>query len=80
MSSPAASAATRAVVRLVEPGNDVLCSHCSRQIKFAARTHPRQIIANIYENGSWVRVEHFHADCYGDAGEPFGPATDLPSA
>lgn len=73
------TAATRAVVRLVEPGNDALCCHCGRQIKFAARTHPRQVIANIYESGSWRRVEHFHQECYGDAGEPFGSATELPA-
>ncbi len=78
MSSVPGTASTRAVVRLIEPGNDVMCTHCGRPIKFAARIHPRQVIANIYENGTWQRIEHFHAECYGEAGEPFGPPAELP--
>ena len=68
---------TRAVVRGVEPGNDVRCVRCGKQIKFAARTHPRQVIANIYLEGAWNRVDHFHEECYLDAGEPYGPIDSL---
>jgi hypothetical protein len=78
MAEPGA-ATTRAVVRVVDPGNDVLCAHCGRQIKFAARTHPRQVIANVYEAGSWKRVDHYHEECYADAGEPYGQSADLPT-
>ena len=63
---------TRAVVRGVEPGNDVRCVRCGKQIKFTARTHPRQVIANVYLEGAWNRVDHFHEECYLDAGEPYG--------
>ncbi|MGH9172193.1 MAG: hypothetical protein ACRD0Z_15200 [Acidimicrobiales bacterium] len=77
MTNASGGAATRAVVRLVDPGSDALCCHCGRQVKFAARTHPRQVIANIYEEGSWRRVDHYHEECYLEAGEPFGPVGDL---
>jgi len=70
-------AATRAVVRLVEPGSDVMCIYCSRQVKFAAKVHPRQVIANVYENGVWKHIEHYHSECYDEAGEPFGHAIEL---
>jgi hypothetical protein len=70
---------TRAVIRLVEPGSDAVCSHCGRQVKFAAKVHPRQVIANVYESGVWKRIEHFHDECYGEAGDPFGPAAELRS-
>jgi hypothetical protein len=68
---------TRAVVRGVEPGNDVRCVRCGKQIKFAARTHPRQVIANVYLDGAWNRVDHFHEECYLDAGEPYGQIDTL---
>ncbi|MGH9292162.1 MAG: hypothetical protein ACRDZ6_05215 [Acidimicrobiales bacterium] len=74
MPEPAAS--TRAVVRVVEPGCDDACLECGHQIKFAARTHPRQVIANIYADGVWQRVDHFHEQCYLDAGEPCGVASE----
>ena len=66
---------SRAVVRTVEAGNSAMCTHCGAQVKFVARAQLRQVIANVYENGEWKRVEHFHADCYVEAGEPYGPAT-----
>lgn len=64
--------ATRAVLRSVEPGNSVDCARCGQQIKFSARTKPRQVIANVYESGTWRRVEHFHELCYDEAGSPYG--------
>jgi hypothetical protein len=37
-----------------------------------ARAQLRQVICNVYEDGVWQRVEHFHADCYLEASEPYG--------
>ena len=59
-------------MRAVEPGNDARCIACAKQIKFAARTHPRQVIANVYVGGAWDRVDHYHEECYVEAGEPYG--------
>jgi hypothetical protein len=67
---------SRAVVRQVEPGNSASCAHCGAPVKFQARVQQRQVIANVYDNGTWQRVEHFHAECYNEAGEPYGPPTD----
>ena len=63
---------SRAVIRQVEPGNTAHCAHCGAAIKFAARAQLRQVIANVYQDGTWVRVEHYHADCYDNAGKPYG--------
>jgi hypothetical protein len=64
---------SRAVLRQVEPGNSASCAHCGAPVKFMARVQQRQVIANVYDNGQWQRVEHYHADCYTEAGEPYGP-------
>lgn len=61
------------VLRTVEPGSSVVCAFCGSPIKFSARTKPRQVIANVYEDGTWCRVEHYHAECYEEAGAPYGP-------
>jgi hypothetical protein len=37
-----------------------------------ARTRGRQVIANVYIDGRWARVEHYHEACYDEAAEPFG--------
>ncbi|HVM01769.1 MAG TPA: hypothetical protein VM263_03790 [Acidimicrobiales bacterium] len=66
---------SRAVDRPVEPGNSAMCAHCGAAVKFVARAQLRQVIANVYENGVWARVEHYHADCYKDAREPYGAAS-----
>jgi hypothetical protein len=63
---------SRAVVRTVEPGSSAICAHCGAPVKFVARAQLRQVIANVYVNATWDRVEHYHADCYGEAGEPYG--------
>jgi hypothetical protein len=63
---------SRAVVRFIEAGNDALCEHCQLPVKFVARTRGRQVIANVYIDGRWARVEHYHETCYDEAGEPFG--------
>jgi hypothetical protein len=65
---------SRAVDRPVEPGNSAMCAHCGAAVKFVARAQLRQVIANVYENGVWARVEHYHADCYVEANEPYGAA------
>jgi hypothetical protein len=63
---------SRAVLRTVEAGNSAVCAHCGAAVKFVARAQLRQVIANVYEQGVWNRVEHFHADCYDEAGRPYG--------
>jgi hypothetical protein len=63
---------SRAVVRTVEPGSSAICAHCGAPVKFVARAQLRQVIANVYVNGTWDRVEHYHADCYQEASEPYG--------
>jgi hypothetical protein len=73
---PKTMSQSRAVVRHIEPGNSANCAHCGAPVKFVARAQLRQVIANVYVDGSWDRVEHFHADCYGEAGEPYGPAAE----
>jgi hypothetical protein len=62
------------VTRTIEAGNSAVCAHCGAPVKFVARAQLRQVIANVYEGGKWVRVEHFHAPCYDEAGAPHGPA------
>lgn len=63
---------SRAVLRFVEPGSNAVCEYCSEQVKFVARLKGRQVIANVYVNGRWDRVEHYHETCYERAGEPYG--------
>lgn len=65
-------AASRAVIRPIEPGNSALCAHCGAPVKFVARAQLRQVIANVYVGDAWDRVEHFHAPCYDEAGAPYG--------
>jgi hypothetical protein len=65
---------SRAVERPIEAGNSAICAHCGEPVKFVARAHLRQVIANVYVDGTWHRVEHFHAECYGSAGAPYGEA------
>ncbi|MGI8777905.1 MAG: hypothetical protein ACR2LJ_11145 [Acidimicrobiales bacterium] len=43
-------------------------------MKFSAKIRLWQVIANIYVNGRWDRVEHYHAECYEGAGQPYGSA------
>lgn len=67
---------SRAVRRLVEVGSWISCVHCAEPIKFAARERRAQAICNIYENDAWQRVEHYHAECYVEAGDPYGPMVE----
>lgn len=62
------------MIRDVEAGSTVDCVHCDERVKFQAKVRNKQAICNIYINGAWNRVEHYHADCYVAAGEPYGEA------
>lgn len=63
---------SRAVVRPIEAGSSSVCSACGRQVKFSAKAKLQQVIANVYVDHVWARVEHFHAECYDSAGQPYG--------
>ena len=67
---------SRAVSRLVEPGNWAECALCDEIVKFRARERRTQVICNVYVDNRWDRVEHYHTDCYKAAGEPYGQAQD----
>ena len=70
---------SRAVLRLIEPGSTVDCAACGTRVKFQARLRLQQVICNVYTNNMWDRVEHFHAECYEEAGRPYGePAAAEP--
>jgi hypothetical protein len=49
---------SRAVIRPVDPGNSASCARCGAPVKFVARAQLRQVIANVYTDGAWERVEH----------------------
>ena len=65
---------SRAVVRDVEAGSSVDCAVCGERVKFQAKVRNKQVICNVYTGGKWNRVEHYHAECYEVAGQPFGEA------
>ncbi|MFZ4519938.1 MAG: hypothetical protein ACOYOP_16225 [Microthrixaceae bacterium] len=69
---------SRAVLRDVEPGSSVDCAHCGERVKFQAKVRHRQVICNVYVDGRWDRVEHFHSDCYEVAGQPHGDVDTTP--
>jgi hypothetical protein len=63
---------TRAVVRFIEAGSSAECVCCGAQVQFRARIKVQQVICNVYVDGRWARVEHFHRECYETAGQPHG--------
>lgn len=67
---------SRAVSRLVEPGNWAECVLCEEIVKFRARERRAQVICNVYVDNQWDRVEHYHPDCYKAADEPYGPPAE----
>lgn len=70
---------SRAVLRRIDPGEHVLCPHCGERVKFQAKRRENKIICNVYVDGKWNRVEHYHETCYVAAGEPHGIAdTEVP--
>ncbi len=66
---------TRAVIRRIEPRNNVWCAACDGLLTFRARYKNCQIIANIYKDDKWDRVAHWHPVCYDQAGQPYGEPT-----
>lgn len=67
---------SRAVTRLVEPGSQVDCMHCGERVKFQAKMRHQQVICNVYEKHEWLRVDHYHANCYEEAKQPYGKPVD----
>jgi ribosomal protein L32 len=67
---------SRAVTRSIEAGSTVECAHCGDRVKFQAKVRAHQVICNVYTDGRWDRVEHYHDACYRDAGEPYGTPED----
>lgn len=63
---------SRAVVRLIEPGNNAYCAKCDDLLKFRARLRLEQVICNVYVKNKWDRVEHYHPECYEKDGSPYG--------
>ncbi len=66
---------SRAVTRLIEAGNTATCAICRLPVKFRAKSRLTQVIANVYTDGVWTRVEHYHLDCYENGGQPYGVAS-----
>lgn len=75
MTAVATALGTRAVLRTVAPGEMAPCEACGLMVKFAARHKHQRIVANVYVDGRWDRVEIFHQSCYVEAGSPHGEAT-----
>jgi hypothetical protein len=65
---------SRAVVRPIEAGSSAECVTCGERVKFQAKIKAQQVICNVYVQGRWDRVEHYHLACYAEAGEPYGHA------
>lgn len=63
---------SRGVKRKVTPGEGNQCTACKEAIRFSAKLLTHQIIANVYEDGMWRRVEHYHDNCYETVGLPYG--------
>jgi hypothetical protein len=66
---------SRAVTRPIEAGSASECVHCGQRVKFQAKIRAYQVICNVYIDGRWNRVEHYHDACYKDVGEPYGDAS-----
>ena len=66
---------SRAVLRTIEAGSAATCVACDEQVKFKAKMKAMQVICNVYVSGKWDRVEHYHAECYEQAGRPYGEPT-----
>ncbi len=76
MNKTTAPSKSRAVIRAIEPGCAATCVKCDTPVKFIARVNGRQVIANVYDDGVWQRVEHFHQACYDEASRPYGDAAE----
>ncbi len=71
---PSRDPQTRAIVREIVRGNHTECLTCGEQVRFRARLRHLTVICNVYTDGRWNRVEHYHLDCYRESGEPHGHA------
>jgi hypothetical protein len=65
---------SRAVARPIEAGSTAECAHCGDRVKFQAKVRAYQVICNVYIDGRWDRVEHYHDACYKDVDAPYGEA------
>ena len=68
---------SRAVERPVPSGMWSECPHCTEWVSWKSPQMGvnRQVVANVYDGrGVWLRVEHWHSDCYTAAAEPYGSA------
>ncbi len=63
---------SRAVLRSIEAGSAAICVGCGQLVKFSAKVKKQQVICNVYVDGRWDRVEHYHAECYAEASQPYG--------
>ncbi len=63
---------SRGVTRPVEAGSAVECALCGERVKFRAKIRQYQVICNVYMKNQWDRVEHYHDECYVQAGSPYG--------
>jgi hypothetical protein len=70
--SPTTTKVSRAVLRPIEAGSYVDCARCSERVKFQAKIRLMQVICNVYTDGRWVKVEHYHEACYLEADLPYG--------
>jgi hypothetical protein len=70
--SPTATKVSRAALRPIEAGSYVDCARCSERVKFQAKIRLMQVICNVYTEGRWTRVEHYHEACYIEADLPYG--------
>ncbi len=76
LAGTAAGPGTRAARRRIEPGTLSLCTRCGERVKFVAREQGQQVIANVYVEGRWDRVEHYHDGCYEELGLPYGKPSE----
>ena len=76
MATTTTALTSRAVTRTIEPGCSANCAFCDEPVKFRAKVRGHQVICNVYVDGRWNRVEHYHEECYQSAGEPYGEAVD----
>ncbi|MCU1346409.1 MAG: hypothetical protein JWL70_2675 [Acidimicrobiia bacterium] len=60
------------MIRAVDAGCSSTCVKCDQQVKFSAKVKRHQVICNIYTDGKWDRVEHFHYECYVEHESPYG--------
>ncbi len=63
---------SRSVLRPIEAGSYVDCVRCGERVKFQAKIRKMQVICNVYTDGRWDRVEHYHEECYLESDSPYG--------